>query len=124
MHDYKGDEAAFYLEKDPFRDSQIVDMQLLYARLNGARGRGPGLRAAAKAVLGKDVQIGDVHCPIEDARTTMELYQNFYRDGEAEDCFQAMKAMSEKIVVEKARKAARLAAEGNGHVPFSELRRS
>lgn len=103
LHDYRGDEAAFYLEKEPFKNSTIVDTQLLYGDMNPS-GRGPRLDVAAQAVLGRVIQAGGIHCPVEDTRATMDLLLKF---NEKEQAVALMEVMKGVVDMEKEKKVAR-----------------
>ncbi|KAK4493591.1 hypothetical protein PRZ48_015258 [Zasmidium cellare] len=77
LHGGTGDRKAFYYRKDLLADdnpngTSIIDTQDLYWWLMPCHGT-PGLARCASIILGKSIQeVG--HCPVEDAKTTMELY--------------------------------------------------
>lgn len=89
VHDKSGDTKAFYFpeNQDAFSASNGVvvhDTQEIYSYLRSS-GQ-PGLAYASEVVLGKEIQKGGFHTPVEDAKATMELYLLKYpydRDAEA-----------------------------------------
>ncbi|KAL1409998.1 hypothetical protein Q8F55_003998 [Vanrija albida] len=68
-HDYEDvrDTALFY----PIRERMGIKHEGMY----------PSLRLMAKEILGRDIQDG-AHCPIEDARTTMEIFLKYRAEYE------------------------------------------
>ena len=73
MHGGKHDMTAFETAKDEmFKTSTVVDTQELYSYLQ--KDRTPGLATTAREILGLDIQQGS-HSSVEDAQTTMKLYQ-------------------------------------------------
>ena len=99
MHDTRGDTAAFYIIKDAFVHSEIVDTQVLWSKLQDD-GR-PGLRTATSRVLHREIQGGGIHDPNEDSRATMDLFlAKEKEDHEKQAAWAAEEAYWEKIAME------------------------
>lgn len=72
MHDGRHDQTAFYLVPDVFSASKIFDTQSHYSYMQ-FDGR-PGLRTLTSSILGRTIQAGGRHSPVEDAVATMDLW--------------------------------------------------
>ncbi|KAK5164631.1 uncharacterized protein LTR77_009837 [Saxophila tyrrhenica] len=114
VHGGKHDLSAFIFEPDVFAKSTIVDTQVIYGHLQ-TRDYTPGLRTTAERILGVSVQQMGHHTSIEDAQTTMKLY-----DREAEkariEAERAAGAEAERVAraAEQVRRWGQQAGRGRG----------
>ncbi|TKA29568.1 hypothetical protein B0A50_03581 [Salinomyces thailandicus] len=86
VHVGKHDLTAFRFEENVWAESQIIDTQIVYSHLQ--HDHTPGLATCAAKELGKTVQ-AEGHSPVEDAATSMELFQKEYPGSFDHDAVQA-----------------------------------
>lgn len=102
VHGGTHDLTSFFFEKDAFSFEKngvtVEDTQKIYSDLQDDGT--PGLATTARLELGKNIQEGGFHSPVEDAQTTAELYlRKFPYDHAAEKT----KFLAEKAKLAKER---------------------